>query len=86
MSDKEQNSPVYMLILYFSQFKAINHAHTILSDPNKKEIYDKYGTMGLYIAEQFGEEVMIFTRILCKLFSSDSIWQGLGFLEFRFII
>jgi len=38
------------------KFKQINHAHTILSDPSKKEIYDRYGTMGLYIAEQFGEE------------------------------
>lgn len=38
------------------KFKKINHAHAILSDPNKKEIYDRYGTMGLYIAEQFGEE------------------------------
>jgi len=38
------------------KFKAINHANAILSDPNKKEIYDRYGQMGLYIAEQFGEE------------------------------
>ena len=68
------------------QFKAINHAHTILSDPNKKEIYDKYGTMGLYIAEQFGEEVMIFTGILRRLFSRDSVLSDLGCLEFRFII
>ena len=39
------------------QFKDINHANSILSDPSKREIYDTYGTMGLYIAEQFGEEV-----------------------------
>ena len=39
------------------QFKEVNHAHSILSDPGKREIYDKYGSMGLYIAEQFGEEV-----------------------------
>jgi len=38
------------------KFKQINHAHAVLADPNKREIYDKYGTMGLYIAEQFGEE------------------------------
>lgn len=38
------------------KFKAINHAHEILSDASKREIYDRYGPMGLYIAEQFGEE------------------------------
>lgn len=38
------------------KFKQINHANAVLSDPDKKEIYDRYGTMGLYIAEQFGEE------------------------------
>ncbi|KAK3737218.1 hypothetical protein QZH41_001818 [Actinostola sp. cb2023] len=40
----------------YRKFKEINHAHTILSDPSKREIYDKYGNMGLYIAEQFGDE------------------------------
>ena len=42
---------------FFFQFKEVNHAHSILADPGKREIYDKYGSMGLYIAEQFGEEV-----------------------------
>ncbi|XP_057297900.1 dnaJ homolog subfamily C member 5-like isoform X2 [Hydractinia symbiolongicarpus] len=49
--DKNPNDPEAT-----ERFKAINHAHAILSDPSKKEIYDRYGTMGLYIAEQFGEE------------------------------
>lgn len=38
------------------KFKTINHANEILSDQNKRDIYDRYGPMGLYIAEQFGEE------------------------------
>lgn len=38
------------------KFKEINHANRILSDPAKKRIYDDHGTLGLYIAEQFGEE------------------------------
>ncbi|KAM4688752.1 dnaJ homolog subfamily C member 5B [Discoglossus pictus] len=37
-------------------FKEINNAHTILSDITKRNIYDKYGSLGLYVAEQFGEE------------------------------
>ncbi|XP_020910646.1 dnaJ homolog subfamily C member 5 isoform X2 [Exaiptasia diaphana] len=46
------------------KFKEINHAHTILSDPSKREIYDKYGNMGLYIAEQFGDEnVKLYFRL-----------------------
>ena len=28
----------------------------ILSDETKRSIYDKYGSMGLYIGEQFGDE------------------------------
>uniref|UniRef100_A0A3Q3DC54 DnaJ homolog subfamily C member 5 n=1 Tax=Hippocampus comes TaxID=109280 RepID=A0A3Q3DC54_HIPCM len=37
-------------------FKEINNAHAILNDPTKRNIYDKYGSLGLYVAEQFGEE------------------------------
>lgn len=38
------------------QFKEVNRAHSILSDETKRNIYDNYGSLGLYIAEQFGEE------------------------------
>uniref|UniRef100_UPI00398F479E dnaJ homolog subfamily C member 5B n=1 Tax=Pristiophorus japonicus TaxID=55135 RepID=UPI00398F479E len=38
------------------KFKEINNAHSILSDITKRNIYDKYGSLGLYVAEQFGEE------------------------------
>uniref|UniRef100_A0A803J960 DnaJ homolog subfamily C member 5 n=1 Tax=Xenopus tropicalis TaxID=8364 RepID=A0A803J960_XENTR len=38
------------------KFKEINNAHGILSDGTKRNIYDKYGSLGLYVAEQFGEE------------------------------
>ena len=40
------------------QFKKINHANSILSDEKKREIYDQYGSFGLYVAEQFGDEVV----------------------------
>ncbi|XP_064876127.1 dnaJ homolog subfamily C member 5-like [Oncorhynchus nerka] len=38
------------------KFKEINSAHAILNDCTKRNIYDKYGSLGLYVAEQFGEE------------------------------
>lgn len=38
------------------KFKEINNANTILNDENKRKIYDEYGSMGLYAAEQFGDE------------------------------
>ena len=42
-----------------SQFKEINNAKTVLSDENKRRIYDQYGSMGLKLAEQIGEEVIL---------------------------
>lgn len=57
--DKNPNNPEAT-----EKFKEVNHAHSILSDPGKREIYDKYGSMGLYIAEQFGEEnVKLYFRL-----------------------
>ncbi|XP_067109714.1 dnaJ homolog subfamily C member 5-like [Osmerus mordax] len=38
------------------KFKELNSAHTILSDVTKRNIYDSYGSLGLYVAQQFGEE------------------------------
>jgi len=38
-----------------AKFKEINRAHGILSDESKRSIYDKYGSLGLYIADQVGE-------------------------------
>ncbi len=51
--DKNPNNPDAE-----EMFKKINHAHSILSDEKKREVYDKYGSFGLYIAEQFGDEVV----------------------------
>lgn len=49
--DKNPNNPEAA-----EKFKELNHAHRILSDQTKRNIYDTYGSLGLYIAEQFGEE------------------------------
>lgn len=54
------------------KFKDINRAHSILSDLTKRNIYDNYGSLGLYIAEQFGEEnvntYFVLTSGWCKFF------------------
>ncbi|KAK7075321.1 DnaJ subfamily C member 5B [Halocaridina rubra] len=49
--DKNPNNPEAA-----EKFKEINYAHGILGDATKRNIYDNYGSLGLYIAEQFGEE------------------------------
>ncbi|CAL8111695.1 unnamed protein product [Orchesella dallaii] len=63
------------------KFKDINKAHKILSDPTKKRIYDEHGSLGLHIAESFGEEnvkyYFIFSSWWCKaLFGVSCILTG----------
>ncbi|XP_047466361.1 dnaJ (Hsp40) homolog, subfamily C, member 5 gamma b isoform X2 [Mugil cephalus] len=48
------------------KFKEINNANSILSDENKRGIYDEYGSMGLYVAEQFGEESVKYYFLMSK--------------------
>uniref|UniRef100_A0A3Q1GK22 DnaJ homolog subfamily C member 5B n=1 Tax=Acanthochromis polyacanthus TaxID=80966 RepID=A0A3Q1GK22_9TELE len=38
------------------KFKELNGAHAVLSDLSKRNIYDSYGSLGLYVAQQFGED------------------------------
>ncbi|CAG9110689.1 unnamed protein product [Plutella xylostella] len=63
--DKNPNNPEAS-----DKFKEVNRAHTILSDTTKRNIYDNYGSLGLYIAEQFGEEnvnaYFVVTSTWCK--------------------
>ncbi|CAH8492183.1 unnamed protein product [Dicrocoelium dendriticum] len=64
--DKNRDNPAAADI-----FKEINRAYRILTDPIKRSIYDKYGSLGLSIAEQFGEEnvntYFVLTNKWCKL-------------------
>nr|AAP05964.1 similar to GenBank Accession Number X92667 cysteine string protein (DnaJ) [Schistosoma japonicum] len=63
--DKNPDNPVAA-----ETFKEINRAYRILTDPVKRSIYDKYGSLGLSIAEQFGEEnvntYFVLTNKWCK--------------------
>lgn len=38
------------------KFQEINHANSILSNPNRRKAYDAYGEMGIQIMDQIGEE------------------------------
>jgi len=38
------------------KFREINHAYSTLSDEKRRRIYDEYGSFGLYVAEQFGDD------------------------------
>ncbi|XP_070284499.1 dnaJ homolog subfamily C member 5G isoform X2 [Myotis yumanensis] len=37
-------------------FKEINAAHSVLSDEKKRKIYDRHGSLGLYLYDHFGED------------------------------
>lgn len=57
------------------KFKEINNANSILTDENKRKIYDEYGSMGLYAAEQFGEEGVKYYFLMSKCwFKVGSVW------------
>nr|XP_035946213.1 dnaJ homolog subfamily C member 5G isoform X1 [Halichoerus grypus]XP_035946215.1 dnaJ homolog subfamily C member 5G isoform X1 [Halichoerus grypus]XP_035946216.1 dnaJ homolog subfamily C member 5G isoform X1 [Halichoerus grypus] len=49
-------------------FKEINTAHSILSDPKKRKIYDRHGSLGIYIYDHFGEEGVMY------YFTMNSCW------------
>ncbi|XP_061066849.1 dnaJ homolog subfamily C member 5G [Eubalaena glacialis] len=49
-------------------FKEINTAHSVLSDPKKRQIYDRHGSLGIYIYDHFGEEGVTY------YFTLNSCW------------
>uniref|UniRef100_G3NRU8 DnaJ (Hsp40) homolog, subfamily C, member 5 gamma a n=1 Tax=Gasterosteus aculeatus aculeatus TaxID=481459 RepID=G3NRU8_GASAC len=48
------------------KFKEINNANSILNDETKRKIYNEYGSMGLYVSEQFGEESVKYYFLMSK--------------------
>lgn len=80
---------------WITQFKDINRANSILSDQTKRNIYDNYGSLGLYIAEQFGEEnvnaYFVVTSPTCKVgrfmvTCSDQLLKSLIAFQALFLI
>jgi len=46
-----------------AKFREINHAYEILSDDEKREIYDTYGSFGVFILDQFGDNAKLYLRL-----------------------
>ncbi|ESO99578.1 hypothetical protein LOTGIDRAFT_226229 [Lottia gigantea] len=63
--DKNPDNPEAL-----EKFKEINRAQSILQDSTKRGIYDRYGSLGIYAADQFGEEnvntYLVLTSGWCK--------------------
>lgn len=72
--DKNPNDPSA-----HEKFQDINRAHKILSDQLKRSIYDQYGSLGIYIAEQFGDEyVNTYFVLTSKWFKAFMICLGIS--------
>lgn len=41
---------------FFFQFKEINFANGILSNPQKRKVYDDFGDIGLKLSDQLGDK------------------------------
>lgn len=61
------------------KFKELNNAHAVLSDLNKRNIYDSYGSLGLYVAQQFGEDNVNAYFMLSTWWAKVSLLRGLQF-------
>ncbi|XP_031435577.1 dnaJ (Hsp40) homolog, subfamily C, member 5 gamma b [Clupea harengus] len=59
------------------RFKEINNANTTLNDENKRKIYDEYGSMGLYVSDQFGEESVNLYFLMSKCWFKTLVVIGM---------
>ncbi|KAK2092218.1 hypothetical protein P7K49_028746 [Saguinus oedipus] len=58
-------------------FKEINTAHAILSDSKKRKIYDRHGSLGIYLYDHFGEEGNLNFRSIDDVVPSKDITSAL---------
>ncbi|KAM3184277.1 hypothetical protein ACTXT7_008657 [Hymenolepis weldensis] len=86
--DKNPNDPkagekvMLFIVCYLVQFTEINRANGILNDPKKKEIYDKYGSYGIYVSETVGEDAaMTYLKLNnpCLKVNTSTLWEKFSF-------
>ncbi|CAD6194249.1 unnamed protein product [Caenorhabditis auriculariae] len=64
------------------KFKEVNYANAVLSNPNKRKVYDELGETGLKLMEQFGEDEKILQWMLKPWFKW--VFMGIGLLTCGF--
>ncbi|KJH49893.1 DnaJ domain protein [Dictyocaulus viviparus] len=63
------------------KFKEINYAHGVLSNPNKRKVYDEMGDTGLKLIEQFGEDEKVLQWLLKPWFKASGYFSALDCLR-----
>ncbi|KAK3841182.1 MAG: transmembrane fragile-X-F protein-domain-containing protein [Linnemannia gamsii] len=64
---------VYVLFLRGNQFRDIAAAYEVLGNPKKRQVYDRYGMMGVQMAgTEIGARLVEIESLLCKLFMALS--------------
>ncbi|KAF9141696.1 hypothetical protein BGX30_004285 [Mortierella sp. GBA39] len=69
-----------------TRFRDIAAAYEVLSDPKKRQVYDKYGMMGVQMAgTEIGAQLIEIESLLCSLFLAASIIFVLAIIFFSFL-
>ncbi|KAG0325470.1 hypothetical protein BG000_001784 [Podila horticola] len=69
-----------------TRFRDIAAAYEVLSDPKKRQVYDKYGLMGVQMAgTEIGARLVEIESMLCTIFVILSILLTLAIIFFSFL-
>ncbi|KAF8939524.1 hypothetical protein EDD21DRAFT_360649 [Dissophora ornata] len=68
------------------KFREIAAAYEVLSDPKKRQVYDKYGMMGVQMAgTEIGAQLVEIESLLCSVFLALSVLLILAIIFFSFL-